>query len=253
MAAWSWHIIRVRSAAFRQWTGWRSSSQRYQRLSLSSGGSGSGCGDCVPVAKAANSIVKSPPIDLFVSGPELFVRHVVNAADYSGGGVAPGEIVVSIQRQAAGELDQVTDFYRIQLFRHRDAVSYPHNRGLRSPEVIEHMRIGYAPGRCLRGWLTQLGYPTSVLRQAGLLNAIGNDTFTNRVAFPLGGRLYGRSIRNGEQRLLFRLRFRRSAVQAYYRLFGEPAFWSMVIPASSPVDCFGDSAGVVFGVEEFIH
>ena len=34
-----------------------------------------------------------------------------------------------------------------------------YQRGIRSPELIEHMRIGYAPGGCLRGWLTQLGYP----------------------------------------------------------------------------------------------
>jgi 5S rRNA maturation endonuclease (ribonuclease M5) len=35
-----------------------------------------------------------------------------------------------------------------------------------------------------------------VLRQVGLLNAIGNDAFTHRVVFPLEGNLYGRSVRN---------------------------------------------------------
>jgi DNA primase len=92
-------------------------------------------------------------------------------------------------------LDQVTDFYRIQLFRHRDAVSYLSDRGLHCSEVIEHMRIGYAPGRCLRAWLTQLGYPTPALQQAGLVNAEGRDVFTHRIVFPLEGNLYGRSIR----------------------------------------------------------
>jgi DNA primase len=91
-------------------------------------------------------------------------------------------------------LDQVADFYRIQLFRHRVAVSYLQDRGLRSSEVIEHMRVGYAPGRCLRAWLTQLGYPASALRQAGLVNREGNDAFTHRIVFPLEGNLYGRSI-----------------------------------------------------------
>jgi len=38
------------------------------------------------------------------------------------------------------------------------AVAYLDQRGVRSPELIEHMRIGYAPGGCLRGWLTQLGH-----------------------------------------------------------------------------------------------
>jgi len=46
------------------------------------------------VKGTANSIGKWPPIDLFVSGPEFLARDVVNAADYRGGGVAPGEIVV---------------------------------------------------------------------------------------------------------------------------------------------------------------
>jgi DNA primase len=98
-------------------------------------------------------------------------------------------------------LEQVTDFYRIQLFRHRDAVSYLSDRGLRSSEVIEHMRIGYAPGRCLRAWLTQLGYPNAALRQAGLVNAEGRDAFSHRIVFPLESNLYGRSIRSSAPHL----------------------------------------------------
>jgi DNA primase len=56
------------------------------------------------------------------------------------------------------------------------------------------MRIGYAPGACLRGWLTQLGYPLLALRQAGLVTAAGYDAYLHRVVFPLEGNLYGRSI-----------------------------------------------------------
>jgi len=40
---------------------------------------------------------------------------------------------------------QVADFYRMQLHRHGEAVAYLHQRGVRSPELIEHMQIGYAP------------------------------------------------------------------------------------------------------------
>src|SRR6202051_43009 len=98
-------------------------------------------------------------------------------------------------------LDQVIHFCRVQLFRHRDAVSYLYDRGLRGAEVIEHMRIGYAPGRCLRAWLIDLGYPASVLRQAGLVNAAGNDAFVQRIVFPLEGNLYGRSIRGSAPHL----------------------------------------------------
>ena len=85
-------------------------------------------------------------------------------------------------------------FYRMQLHRHAEAVAYLHQRGVRSPELIEHMRIGYAPGGCLRGWLTQLGYPLPALRQAGLVTAVGYDTYVHRIVFPLEGNLYGRSI-----------------------------------------------------------
>jgi len=92
-------------------------------------------------------------------------------------------------------LEQVANFYHIQLSRCNDAVSYLHDRGLHSSDVIEHMRIGYAPGRCLRAWLTELGYPTAALRQTGLVNAAGNDAFVQRIVFPLEGNLYGRSIR----------------------------------------------------------
>jgi DNA primase len=91
-------------------------------------------------------------------------------------------------------LEEVTSFYRMQLSRHREAVSYLQQRGLRAPEVIDHMRIGYAPGRCLRAWLSQLGYAPPALHQAGLLNANGYDTYVHRIVFPLEGNLYGRSI-----------------------------------------------------------
>jgi len=95
-------------------------------------------------------------------------------------------------------LHEVASFYRVHLHRHGEAIAYLHQRGLRSPELIEHMRIGYAPGGCLRGWLMQLGYPFSVLRQAGLVNAAGYDTFSRRIVFPLESSFYGRSIGNAD-------------------------------------------------------
>ena len=91
-------------------------------------------------------------------------------------------------------LHQAADFYRMQLHRHGEAVAYLDQRGIRSPELIEHMRIGYAPGGCLRGWLTQLGYPLQALRQAGLVTAAGYDSYRHRMVFPLEGNLYGRSL-----------------------------------------------------------
>ena len=92
-------------------------------------------------------------------------------------------------------LHEAAGFYGIQLQRYGEAVAYLHQRGFRSPELIEHMRIGYAPGGgCLGRWLTQLGYPFPALRQAGLVTAIGYDAYRHRIVFPLEGNLYGRSL-----------------------------------------------------------
>jgi len=91
-------------------------------------------------------------------------------------------------------LRETTEFYRMQLHRHSEVVAYLYQRGIRSSEVIEHMRIGYAPGGCLRGWLTKLGYSRLALREARLVTAAGYDTYMHRVVFPLEGNLYGRSL-----------------------------------------------------------
>jgi DNA primase len=94
----------------------------------------------------------------------------------------------------ASLLQDAAEFYRTQLHRHTEAVAYLHERGVRSPELIEHMRIGYAPGAGLRAWLLQLGYTRSALFETGLVNAAGYDTYIRRVVFPLEGNLYGRSL-----------------------------------------------------------
>jgi DNA primase len=91
-------------------------------------------------------------------------------------------------------LHAAAGFYCMQLHRHSEAVAYLYQRGIRSPEVIEHMRIGYAPGGCLRGWLTQLGYSLQTLHESGLVSAAGYDSYMHRVVFPVEGNLYGRSI-----------------------------------------------------------
>jgi DNA primase len=98
-------------------------------------------------------------------------------------------------RGLASLLHEAAGFYRMQLHRHGEAVAYLHQRGVRSPELIEQMRIGYAPGGgCLRRWLTLLGYPLPALLQAGLVTAVGYDAYMHRIVFPLEGNLYGRSL-----------------------------------------------------------
>ncbi len=91
-------------------------------------------------------------------------------------------------------LHDAARFYRMQLHRHGEAVAYLYQRGVRSMALLEHMGIGYAPGGCLRGWLTQLGHPLPALRQAGLVTGTGYDSYVRRIVFPLEGNLYGRSL-----------------------------------------------------------
>lgn len=99
----------------------------------------------------------------------------------------------------AAVLEQAAAFYQQQLDRYVEARRYLAQRGLRDPELIKELRIGYAPGGMLRRHLTAQGFSCDLLRRLGLLNPQGCDTFYRRVIFPCcrGGRvvnLYGRSI-----------------------------------------------------------
>jgi DNA primase len=97
-------------------------------------------------------------------------------------------------RGAEPLLQEVARFYHMQLHRHSEAVTYLYQRGVRSLELLQHMQIGYAPGGCLRGWLTQLGHSLPALHQAGLVTGVGHDAYVRRIVFPLEGNLYGRSL-----------------------------------------------------------
>jgi len=96
-------------------------------------------------------------------------------------------------------LEQAVAFYRQQLDHYPEALSYLNQRGLDDPILIKELEIGYAPGGCLRRYLTAQGYSFDLLRRSGLLNVNGSDAFYRRIVFPLrqGGHiinLYGRSI-----------------------------------------------------------
>lgn len=113
-------------------------------------------------------------------------------------GVKFGEAMSLLQgsMQCGALLTEVTRFYQVQLQRHPEAVDYLQQRGIIQPQILEELRIGYAPGRCLRHWLTSLGYSLSELQQAGLVSNSGMDTFSHRLVFPLATNIYGRSIVN---------------------------------------------------------
>jgi DNA primase len=91
-------------------------------------------------------------------------------------------------------LQEAVRFYRTQFHRHSEAFAYLYERGIRSAALIEEMRIGYAPGGCLRGWLTQLGHSLPALCQTGLVTDAGYDAYVRRIVFPLEGNHYGRSL-----------------------------------------------------------
>jgi DNA primase len=109
-----------------------------------------------------------------------------------------GEAIALLRRWSGADslLSDVIKFYQVQLHRHPEAVAYLADRGLRQPELVEQMRVGYAPGRCLRAWLMTMGYALRDLQQAGVVTFEGFDAFAHRIVFPLDANLYGRSIGN---------------------------------------------------------
>lgn len=111
-------------------------------------------------------------------------------------GVPFGEAIAHLRHWSGMDslLTDVIKFYQVQLHRHSEATAYLLQRGVRQPELVEQMRIGYAPGGCLRAWLMGLGYPLSDLQQAGVVTRKGFDAFAHRIVFPLDNNLYGRSL-----------------------------------------------------------
>jgi DNA primase len=94
-------------------------------------------------------------------------------------------------------LEQSADFYQQQLDHHPEALRYLKQRGLHDSALIRKLRIGYAPGGSLRGYLAAQGYSFDLLQRLGLIHPSGHDTFYQRVVFPCcqDGRivnLYGR-------------------------------------------------------------
>lgn len=86
------------------------------------------------------------------------------------------------------------DFYQHQLRYNTDAQCYLLHRGIESPAVIDRMRIGYAPGGCLRAYLEDLGYSRRAIGSSGLTDAQGRDRLWRAITFPIEetASMYGR-------------------------------------------------------------
>ena len=97
---------------------------------------------------------------------------------------------------ASGLLEATFHFYQGQLTSFPEARQYLARRGIHSPEIIARLRIGYAPGACLRAHLEDLGYARATLRRFGLIDDQSRDRFWGCLTFPLeeAGNLYGRAI-----------------------------------------------------------
>lgn len=111
-------------------------------------------------------------------------------------GVPFGEALAILRRWSGvgSLLSDVVHFYQFQLQRHPEAAAYLAQRGMHQPELVERMRIGYAPGRCLRAHLMDRGYSLGDLQQAGVVTREGRDAMAHRLIFPLDANLYGRSL-----------------------------------------------------------
>jgi DNA primase len=96
----------------------------------------------------------------------------------------------------AALLESTYFFYQQQLNRSPQARLYLRQRGIQDPALIERMRIGYAPGASLRGYLLRHGYSPLTLLDTGLIDARNRDRFFRCLIFPLpeAESLYGRSI-----------------------------------------------------------
>ena len=87
------------------------------------------------------------------------------------------------------------DFYQTQLRGNCEAQAYLDSRGI-AAETADRMRLGYAPGGCLRAYLEDLGYSRNAMAQSGLSDWQGRDRLSRAITFPLEetANVYGRSI-----------------------------------------------------------
>lgn len=84
-------------------------------------------------------------------------------------------------------LDSAANFYQRQLFASQTAIDYVSKKRTLNKQIVHDFRIGYAPvqGDALLKFLTQKGYDSRDLRDAGLIGSRGSDMFRHRMMVPL--------------------------------------------------------------------
>ncbi len=125
--------------------------------------------------------------------------------------------------RSAELLEHTYRFYQQHLPHSEEARTYLSARGIHDPAIIERMRIGYAPGACLRAHLARLGYARHAMVKRGLVDPSGRDVLFRCITFPLseGENLYGRSLNQGPWRHRF-LQGRKGGLYGLGRTLGLP-------------------------------
>jgi DNA primase len=124
------------------------------------------------------------------------------------------------QVNGTGLFEDTVAYYHAHLLRSPEALAYLTLRGLQHLATIRALRIGYAPGACLRAHLQSLGYPHDQIRQSGLITPQGRDTLYRRIVFPFGDNLYGRSLDSTAPHRFLRLS--KGGLYRWHRLHRAP-------------------------------
>jgi len=126
-------------------------------------------------------------------GDVIRLAELLHGMDFSAALAALGEAGEGTGKHLWND---TCDFYQHQLQCNLEAQCYLQRRGIESPAVIERMRIGYAPGGCLRAYLEDLGYSRRAILASGLTDERGRDRLWNAITFPIEetASLYGRQL-----------------------------------------------------------
>jgi DNA primase len=124
-------------------------------------------------------------------GDVIRLVELLHGLDFRGALATLGE-----PEEAGGKRlwNDACEFYRHHLRSNLEAQSYLRSRGIEDGEIVERMRIGYAPGACLRAYLEDLGYSRAAIASSGLVDAQGRDCLWRAITFPIAetANVYGR-------------------------------------------------------------
>ncbi len=168
---------------------------------------------CLGACQAGGSV-----IDWVMRTEGISFRHAVELLKGDAPALGTGRVSAAkrsltpklavIERDVDDErlLVQVVDYYHATLKQSPEALAYLEKRGLNSPEMIDHFRLGYANrtlGYRLPGKHRQDGAELrGRLQKLGLLRDSGHEHFTGSLVIPILGEgrqvlgIYGRKIRD---------------------------------------------------------